>query len=208
MGIPTGYRTYQRIAWIDMMNDRYSSRFYKGPPTVSNVEAHIITASERNFDSFYAEEVDFYGRCRTFRDCMFSNSYIRKRDEVFEMDSENSRAVGENFYCRDRTEPVIEVTEKGYRRFAYLYLLNDNTKKVINKYDIDRSGYSYSNIAIPVWTDDVATDLTYGTMTVYRLHKNTRENLSYNARETLCVDDNRVESRANEFSDDYIPWYL
>lgn len=190
-----------------MMNDRYSSRFYKGPPTVSNVEAHIITASERNFDSFYAEEENFRRRCSHFRDCMFSNSYIRKRDEVFEMDSENSRAVGKDFYYRDRMESLIEVTEEGYRRLAYLDLLVKNTKEVINEYNIDRSDYSYSNISIPIWMEDEASRLTHDTKTVYRLHKSTRENLSYNARDLLYPDDNRVESRANNFSEDPIPLF-
>ncbi len=204
MAVPNGYRKYQRIRWTEMMEKcNRSGYFVEGVPTPSNVEAHIISARDEEFRRFRPEEdVTFRTRCAHFRNYMMPE-YIRKEKKIFRMDSDNCKAVGEPFYHRDRTEVVITVNHNGYKNYVYLNILNERTKKVIDKYNLDKSKYSRSEIAIPFWRRSIKYAVTTGTKNVYKLHDGVLSDLPAGAQKIMSIDNSRIENKIDRYNDSF-----
>jgi len=201
--IPSGYKTYERILWLDyMLKENWSQRLF-GPPTVSNLLAHIVRYKDREIRDFYADDVDFRVLCSDFRRVMIPK-YITETQKVATLTSENSMVINRGYYKRDREERVIEPNNTGYRRFSYLRLLDRRSKEVLKEFDISSNYYYSGDIVVP---RKGGGEYYPEKASVVRFDDSKKADLPREAQRKLELDDKDVRDYAEWFSDSSEPVY-
>jgi len=195
--IPNGYRTYQYLLWLDTMNQKVNDPYFEGVPTPSNLLAHILKARSLEFDSYKPKDANIYklrdNFCRTMMD-----KYIRKSGKTIKLHHDNSLVMRKGYYKRDRIESLLEITENGYERLAYLYMLNNRSHEILDSYDIPQDYYTAASI---VTFRKLHMRLTSTTERVVRFHKDKLPKLPTPAQEKLNIEQRYCRKVANKFSD-------
>lgn len=197
--VPNGYRCYQYLYWLDTMEKHNSLDFFEGPPTVSNLIAHILKCRKYEYRKFSPDDVNFRYVRRNFDKC--TSRYIEELDKVADLDSGNCLSVdgGRYYYKRSRTEPLITINQNGYRRLAYLYILKNRTHDVLDQYDVPSSYYSSGSISLPI---KKMMRIRSSTERISIIAKSKRSELPTDAQEELDVEDKKVEKFSEKFSDE------
>lgn len=190
---PKDYKTYQRILWLDTMKSHGRRRIFTGPPTVSNILANIATQNARKFRKYRKPEAkeNFGNKCWSFEKVMIPE-YIKKKDEKVLLTEENSCVIGDGYYKRDREEHLLEITNSGYKRFAYLNLLNRRSHEVLDEFSISPEYYDVGSILS--FKRNVSVNLD--TQRIVRFKKNKKSNLPVKARRKIDLDVDDIESHA------------